>query len=119
MFEVIYISPTCNQGIGFINALAIRLKWCGIMDFTIDKEHIQLKSDKFIVSSVDIWGANLGRSHHMTKYYIDKVSVSEYSSIRTRENAISRLKELKCRFIKDTKEISEEELIDILTEAST
>lgn len=118
MFEIIYISPSCNQGIGFINALAVRLKWCGIMDFTIDKEHIQLKSDKFIVSAVDIFGCRLGVSHHMTKYYIDMVSNTVFPRHCGKSHAFERLKELKRSFKEGIKEISEEELIEILTEES-
>lgn len=119
MFEVIYISPSCKQSKNFIYDLAEKLRQNGISNFEVDIKRLQIKSDKFIVSAVDIWGANLGRYHRFTKYYIDKVSISEYPSIRTRENAISKLKELKCRFRENTKEISEEELIEILTEVST
>lgn len=118
MFEAIYISPSCRQAAEFIDRLFCNLRKHEIYDIEIDPKNLRLKSDKFIVSAVDIWGANLGRSHHMTEYYIDKVSVSEYPSIRTRENAINRLEELKCRFREDTKEISEEELIEILAKVS-
>lgn len=54
MFEVIYISPSCRQAVNFIDELAIKLKKRGIGCFDIDHKNIRLKSDKFIVSSVDI-----------------------------------------------------------------
>lgn len=116
MFEVIYISPSCRQAVNFINELAIKLKQHGIDGFDIDRKNIQLKSDNFIVSAVDIFGNNLGLSHHMTKYYIDMVSDSVFPRNCMKTRALERLKELKCTFGEGTKEISEEELIEILTE---
>lgn len=116
MFEVIYISPSCRQAVNFINNLAIKLKQCEIDSFDIDRKNIQLKSDKFIVSAVDIFGNNLGLSRHMTEYYIDMVSDSVFPRNCTKTCALERLKELKCTFREGTKEISEEELVEILTE---
>lgn len=116
MFEVIYISPSCKQAVNFINDLAEKLKNFGVENIQIDQKNIQLKTDKFIVSAVDIFGANLGLSHHMTEYYIDRVSSAEFANIYMSENALRRLKNLKCTFREGTKEISEEELIEILTE---
>lgn len=110
MFEVIYISPSCRQAVNFIDELAIKLKQRGIGGFDIDHKNIQLKSDKFIVSAVDIWVNNLGRSYHLTEYFIDKVSYREFSS----KCEYEKLKYLKSRFREDTKEISEKELIEIL-----
>lgn len=118
MFEVIYISPSCKQAVNFIDDLAIKLKQCGIGGFDIDHRNIRLKSDRFIVSTVDIFGGNLGLSHHMTKYYIDKVSNADFSNVHTKENALMGLRELKCTFRDGIKQISEEELIEILTEVS-
>lgn len=118
MLEIIYISPSCKQAANFINDLAIRLKERGIDDFDIDRKNIQLKSDKFIVSAVDIFGGKLGLSHHMTEYYIDMVSDCVFPRNCTKTCAIERLKELKCTFRENTKEISEKELIEILTEVS-
>lgn len=118
MFEVIYISPSCKQAVNFINGLAIKLKQRGIDSFDIDHKNIQLKSDKFIVSTVDIFGGKLGLSHHMTEYYIDKVSDCVFPRNYTKTCALERLKDLKCTFREETKEISEEELIEILTEVS-
>ncbi len=66
MFEVIYISPSCKQTVNFIKDLAIKLKQRGIDGFDVDHKKIKLKSDKFIVSAVNIFGNNLGLSHHMT-----------------------------------------------------
>ncbi len=54
----------------------------------------------------------------MTEYYIDMVSDSAFPRNRTKTRAIERLKELKCTFREGTKEISEEELIEILAEVS-
>lgn len=116
MFEIIYISPSCKQAANFTNDLAIKLKQCGIGGFDIDRENIQLKSDKFVVSAVSIFGNNLGFSHHMVKYYIDKAANADYTCERARENDMETLKCLRCSFREDTKEISEEELIDILME---
>lgn len=116
MFEVIHISPSCKQAVNFIDNLAIKLKQRGIDGFDIDRKNIQLKSDKFIVSAVDIFGGKLGLSHHMTEYYIDAVSDSLFPINCKKMCALERLKDLKCTFREDTKEISEEELIDILTE---
>lgn len=118
MFEVIYISPSCKQAVNFINDLAIELKQRGIDSFDIDHKNIQLKSDKFIVSAVDIFGGKLGLSQHMTEYCIDMVSGSVFPRNYTKACALERLKELKCTFREGTKEISEEELIKILTEVS-
>ena len=61
-----------------------------------------------------MWGTNLGRSWHRVEYYADKVSVSGYPNEQVKRNAFMRLKELKCRFKREAKEISEEELIEIL-----
>lgn len=118
MFEVIYISPSCKQAVNFINDLAIKLKQHGIDSFDIDHENIQLKSDKFIVSAVNIFGNNLGLSHHMTEYYIDTVSDSVFPRNCMKTCALERLKDLKCTFREETKQISEEELIEILMEVS-
>lgn len=118
MFEVIYISPSCKQAVNFIDDLAIKLKQRGIADFDIDRKNIRLKSDKFIVSAVDIFSGKLGLSHHMVKYYIDMVSNTVFPRRNGKMLAHERLKELKCTFREETKQISEEELIDILTEVS-
>lgn len=118
MFEVIYISPSCKQAANFIDDLAVKLKQHGIDDFDIDRKNIQLKSDKFIVSAVDIFGGKLGLSHHMTEYYIDRVLDAVFPRNCTKTCAIERLKDLKCAFREGTKQISEEELIEILTEVS-
>lgn len=119
MFEAIYISLSCKQAVNFINDLAIKLKQRGIDNVDIDRKNIQLKSDKFIVSAVDIWGTNLGRDYRFVKYYIDRIFVSDYSNECEIRNALAKWRELKCRFRSETKEISEEELIEILTEVST
>lgn len=116
MFEAIYISPSCKQAVNFINDLAIELKQHGIDSFDMDYKNIQLKSDKFIVSAVDIFGGKLGLSHHMTEYYIDMVSDCVFPRNCMKTRALERLKELKCTFREGTKQISEEELIEILTE---
>lgn len=116
MFEVIYISPSCKQAVNLIDELAIKLKQRGIDSFDIDHKNIQLKSDKFIVSSVNIFGNNLGLSQHMTEYYIDMVSNTAFPRRNGKMLAHERLKDLKCTFREGTKEISEEELIEILTE---
>lgn len=118
MFEILYISRSCKQAANFINDLAAKLKQSGIGGFDIDHKNIQLKSDKFIVSAVDIFGGKLGLSHHMTEYYIDKVSGGDYPNERVKEKAFGRLKNLKYTFREETKEISKEELIEILTELS-
>lgn len=117
MFEVIYISPSCKQAIEFIERLILDLRKREICDIEIDRDNLRLKSDKFIVSAVYIEGGNLGISHHMTEYYIDKVSGVDYPSKRIQEKAQERLKDLKCRFREGTKEISDGELIEILKEA--
>ena len=116
MFEVIYISPSCKQAVNFINDLAIKLKQRGIDNVDIGNKNIQLKLDKFIVLAVDIFGNNLGLSHHMTEYYIDMVSDSAFPRNCMKTRALERLKDLKCTFREGTKKISEEELIEILTE---
>lgn len=116
MFEIIYISPLCKQAVNFIDNLAIKLKQHGIDGFDIDHKNTQLKSDKFIVSAVDIFGGKLGFSHHMTEYYIDMVSDTVFPRCNGKTCALERLKELKCTFGENTKQISEEELIEILTE---
>lgn len=118
MFEVIYISTSCRQAVNFIDNLAVELKHRGIDGFDIDRKNIQLKSDKFIVSAVDIFGGKLGLSHDITEYYIDMVSDCVFPRNCTKTCALERLKDLKCTFREETKEISEEELIKILTEVS-
>lgn len=116
MFEVIYISPSCKQTVNFINDLAIKLKQHGIDSFDIDHKNIQLKSDKFIVSAVDIFGGKLGLSHYMIEYYIDMVSDITFPRNCTKTCAHERLKDLKRTFRENTKEIFKEELIEILME---
>lgn len=116
MFEVICISPSCKQAAEFIDHLMWDLRKRGIYDIEIDPQRMQLKTDKFIVSAIDIFGGKLGLSHHMTEYYIDKISDAEFPNIYMRENAIRRLRNLKSTFREGTKEISEEKLIEILKE---
>lgn len=118
MFEAIYISPSCKQAVNFIDNLAVELKQRGIDGFDIDHKNIQLKSDKFVVSAVDIFGGKLGLSHHMTEYYIDMVSGFVFPGNCTKTCALERLKDFKQTFRAGIKEISEEELIEILTEVS-
>lgn len=115
MFEVIYALSSYREIIRTINNLATKLKQCGIDVFEIH-EGIQIKSDKFIVSAVDVWGAVASKDYRLVKYYIDKVSDKDYSSAQGKENALLRLKWLKYEFRDEVKEISEEELIKILTE---
>ena len=102
----------------FIDDLAFKLKQHGIGDFDIDHRNIQLKSDKIIVSAVSISGNNLGLSHHMTEYYIDMVSNTAFPRRNGKMLAHERLKDLKRTFREGTKQISEEELIEILMEVS-
>lgn len=116
MCEVIYISPSCKQAVNFINNLAIKLKQRGIGGFDIDRKNLRIKADKFIVSAVDIFGGKLGLSHHMVKYYIDMVSNTVFPRRNGKMLAHERLRELKCTFRENAKQISEEELIEILTE---
>lgn len=118
MFEVIYISPSCKQSKNFIYDLAEKLKKNRVSNFEVDMKRLQIKSYKFIVSAVDIFGENLGLSHHMTEYYIDMVSNTTFPRHCGKSYAFERLKELKRSFKEGTKEISEEELIEILTEVS-
>lgn len=118
MFEVIYISPSCKQAVNFIDELAIKLKQRGIGGFDIDRRNIRIKSDKFIVLTVSINSSNLWRSYHDTKYYIDDVSLTQYETHEQRRWAREILRELKSEFYQGTKQISEEELIEILTEVS-
>lgn len=118
MFEAIYISTSCKQAVNFINDLAVKLKQRGNDNFDIDCKNIQLKSDKFIVSAVDIFGGKLGLSHHMTEYYIDMVSDTVFPRNCTKTCAIERLKDLKCTFREGAKEISKEKLIEIVMEVS-
>lgn len=49
-------------------------------------------------------------------YYIDKVSDTAFPRHCGKSHALERLRELKYGFREGTKEISEEELIEILTE---
>lgn len=116
MFEAIYISPSCKQAVNFINDLAIKLKQRGIDNVDMDCKNIQLKSEKFIVSAVSINSSNLWRSYCRTKYYIDTVSIDQYETLEQWAFAHDTLRELERRFYIDTKQISEEELIEILTE---
>lgn len=118
MFEVIYISPSCKQAAEFIDNLMWELRKHDIYNTEINREHLRLKTDKFIVSAVSIFGNNLGFSHHMVRYYIDKITKADYPCERARGNAMESLKCLRYSFREDTKEISEGELIEILTEVS-
>lgn len=118
MFEVICISKSCRKAVRFIDELAVKLKYSGVVGFDIDHKNLRIKSGNFIVSAVDIFGGNLGLSHHMTKYYIDMISSSISPRYAGRSYALERLRKLKYTFKEDTKEISEEELIEILTEVS-
>lgn len=117
MFEVIYISPSCKQAVNFINDLAIKLKENEICGFYIDYKNLRIKSDKFIVSAVDIWGGMPGRWFSKAKYYIDDIRIEEYKDERTAESAAGKLQYLKSGFREGTKQISEKELIEILMEA--
>lgn len=116
MFEIIYISPSCKQAVNFIYDLVEKLKQNGVSNFETDMKRLRIKSDKFIVSAIDIFSGKLGVIHHMTEYYIDKVSGADYPNKHAKENALGLLKHLKCTFRDGTKEISWEELIEILME---
>lgn len=118
MFEAIYISTSCKKAVNFIDDLAIKLKQRGIGGFDIDRKNIRLKSDKFIVLAVSINGSNLWRSYHNTKYYIDNASLAQYETHEQWRWSCEILRELKSKFYQGTKQISEDELIDILTEVS-
>ena len=118
MFEIIYTSPSYKQSVNFIDDLAVKLKQRGIVGFGIDRRNIRIKSDKFIVSTVSINSSNLWRSYHDTKYYIDDVSLTQYETHEQWRWAREILRELKSEFYQDTKQIFEEELIEILTEVS-
>lgn len=115
MFEVIYISPSCKQAIKFIQGLAVKLKQRGISGFDIDRKNLRIKVDKFIVSAVRINSSNLWRSYHDTKYYIGDASLAQYETHEQWRWAREILRELKSKFYQGTKQISEEELIEILT----
>lgn len=116
MFEIICISTSCKQAENFIKYLSEKLDSFGIENIKIDRKNIRLKTDKFIVSAVDIFGGKLGLSHQMTMYYIDMVSSSTSPRYVGRSYALERLRKLKRTFREGTKEISEEELIEILKE---
>lgn len=118
MIEVIYISPNCKLAAKFIQDLEVKLKHRGIGGFEIDYKNLRIKSDKFIVSAVSINGSNIWRSYHDTKYYIDEARLSQYETHEQWRWAHEILRELKSKFYHGTKEISEEELIEILTEVS-
>lgn len=118
MLEVIYISPSCKQAVNFIYDLVEKIKQNGISNFEVDMKRLQIKSDKFIISVVDIWGSMLGRGYSKVEYYIDDIRIEEYKDERTAERIVENLKYLKSSFRQGVKEISEEELIEILTEAS-
>lgn len=113
MFEVIYISPSCKQAADFIDRLMWKLRESGIYDIKKSPQRIQLKSDKFIVSAIDI-GMSPRPSFHGVKYYIDGFNYVPQNC------SFERLREwsehIKYRFRPDAKQISEEELIEILTE---
>lgn len=116
MLEVLYISPSCKQAMDFIVDLANKLESTGIDGRNIDYENICLKTDKFIVSAVSICNSCLYVSREGVKYYIDMVSGENFLVPEQRDHATERLKCLRCCFREDTKEISEEELIEILKE---
>lgn len=116
MFEAIYISPSCKQSKNFIYDLAEKLRQNGISNFESDIRHSQIRSNKFIISAVDI-GMSPRPSFHGVKYYIDGFNyVPQNCSF---ERLCDWAEHIKYRFQPDTKEISEEELIEILTEVST
>lgn len=119
MFEVIYISPSCKQAAEFIDLLMRYLRKHGIYDFEVDLGKMQIRTEKFIVSVVSTFsGIGILESNRFaTDYYIDMVSEFEFPNKYTQENSIMWLKILKGGFRKGVKEISEEELIGILTEA--
>lgn len=98
MFEIIYISPSCKQAVEFIDRLMWELRKRDIYNAEVDKRYLQLKTDKFIVSAVYIFGNNLGFSYHMVKYYIDKVKKSDFPCEKAKENAMELLKCLRCSF---------------------
>lgn len=116
MFEVIYISPSCKQAKNFIYDFTEKLRQIGISKFEVDMKRLQIKSDKFIISSVDIWGSMLGRGYSKVKYYIDEIRIEEYEDERIAERVVEKLKYIKSGFRQEVKEISNEELIEILTE---
>lgn len=116
MTEIIYISPTCKQASEFIDRLMWELRKRGIYDFEICHEKMQIKTGKFIVTAIDIYWRPRKINADTVKYYIDKVS--DYSPICLSDKvfALGILKEIKQGFREDAKEISERELIKILTE---
>lgn len=75
-----------------------------IFDIDIDRENLRLKTDKFIVSAVYIYSGMLGVSHHMTEYFINRVSDADYPNERAQEIAQQRLKNLECSFREEQRE---------------
>lgn len=59
MFELIYISPSCKEAAAFIDSLMWELRKHDIYNIEIDRENLQLKTDKFIVSAVSVSGGCL------------------------------------------------------------
>lgn len=117
MFEVVYISPTTKNAVKFINDTEDRLKNLGIEDFKLDKRNLRIETEKYIISVISLSGSMIGRSYGKAKYYIDGVtSYWGYDTAEIFEKACTKLKDIKSRFKRGTKEISIFELVDILSE---
>lgn len=115
MFEVVYISPSREKAMDFIVDLADKIEEIGIDIRNIDYDKVQLMTDKYIVSTANICSSYLYVSHKEVKYCIDMVSGEKFQTPEQHEHAMERIKFLK-RCFRETREISEEELIEILRE---
>lgn len=115
MFEAIYISPSRKQAVEFIDLLFWDLAKHKVYDIEKDPTNLQLKSVRFIVSAIYI-GMLPRQSFCGVKYYIAGFDIIPLNF------SLGRLYEwaehIKRRFSLGTKKISEEELVEILTEAS-
>lgn len=117
MFEIIYIAPTNKSAARFIRDIVDRLKNLEIEDFKTDMKHMQIRTEKYVIIGISLSGSMLGVGRRNVKYYIDGIANPwDYESNRNFEKIIERLEMLIQSFHRRAKEISVDEMIDILQE---
>lgn len=119
MNQIIYVSDSMKQSIGFINNLISDLQRLGIENIEHDREHNFIVVGNTEVRGISLYESCLCLKIHDAKYFIDGIDMGSYKSASDRqlESLTYRIREAMSHFRIDTKQLDgKDELIKILTE---
>lgn len=115
--EIIYITDNDYLGGRFIKRFSEDLKLARINLVKIDRKKLQIILDDFIISAIPVnRTSQIGCVYRNVKYFINSVFYSFCYDENTKEMLFYKLRGLIERFPKEAKEITCNELIDILKE---